>query len=244
MTKIKDIHKKYNLSAIVPFYNEEKFLEASVLRLLETNIFEKIILVNDNSTDKSTEIAEMLCQKYEIINLINLKKQNGKGNAIKVALDNIQTTHLIVHDADLEYFPQDIPDMFDIAKTNPSSLILGSRTIGEKVRNNRYKITYFGNKILTYFFSIINYYKVSDIASCYWLIETDILKKLEIKEKGFAIEVEVLSKFLKTDRKIIEVPISYDGRLFSEGKKIKLKDGIKIFIKIIRYSKFTSFVKF
>ena len=244
MTKIKDIHKKYNLSAIVPFYNEEKFLEASVLRLLETNIFEKIILVNDNSTDKSTEIAEMLCQKYEIINLINLKKQNGKGNAIKVALDNIQTTHLIVHDADLEYFPQDIPDMFDIAKTNPSSLILGSRTIGEKVRNNRYKITYFGNKILTYFFSIINYYKVSDIASCYWLIETDILKKLEIKEKGFAIEVEVLSKFLKTDRKIIEVPISYDGRLFSEGKKIKLKDGIKIFIKIIKYSKFTSFVKF
>lgn len=244
MTKIKDIHKKYNLSAIVPFYNEEKFLEASVLRLLETNIFEKIILVNDNSTDKSTEIAEMLCQKYEIINLINLKKQNGKGNAIKVALDNIQTTHLIVHDADLEYFPHDIPDMFDIAKTNPSSLILGSRTIGEKVRNNRYKITYFGNKILTYFFSIINYYKVSDIASCYWLIETDILKKLEIKEKGFAIEVEVLSKFLKTDRKIIEVPISYDGRLFSEGKKIKLKDGIKIFIKIIKYSKFTSFVKF
>ena len=244
MTKIKDIHKKYNLSAIVPFYNEEKFLEASVLRLLETNIFEKIILVNDNSTDKSTEIAEMLCQKYEIINLINLKKQNGKGNAIKVALDNVQTTHLIVHDADLEYFPHDIPDMFDIAKTNPSSLILGSRTIGEKVRNNRYKITYFGNKILTYFFSIINYYKVSDIASCYWLIETDILKKLEIKEKGFAIEVEVLSKFLKTDRKIIEVPISYDGRLFSEGKKIKLKDGIKIFIKIIKYSKFTSFVKF
>ena len=104
-----------------------------------------------------------------------------------------------------------------------SSLILGSRTIGEKVRNNRYKITYFGNKILTYFFSIINYYKVSDIASCYWLIETDILKKLEIKEKGFAIEVEVLSKFLKTDRKIIEVPISYDGRLFSEGKKLNLK---------------------
>ena len=84
MTKIKDIHKKYNLSAIVPFYNEEKFLEASVLRLLETNIFEKIILVNDNSTDKSTEIAEMLCQKYEIINLINLKKQNGKGNAIRL----------------------------------------------------------------------------------------------------------------------------------------------------------------
>ena len=239
-----NIDKKYNLTVIVPFYNEEKFLNESVMRLLEVNIFEKIILVNDNSNDKSFEIAEMLSQKYDIIHLINLEKQNGKGNAIKVSLNNIQTTHLIVHDADLEYFPHDIPEMFEIAKANPSSLVLGSRTIGEKVRNNRYKITYFGNKILTYFFSIINFYKVSDIASCYWLIETDVLKKLDINEKGFAIEVEVLSKFLKTDRKIIEVPISYDGRLFSEGKKIKLKDGIKIFIKIIRYSKFTSFVKF
>ena len=97
-----NIDKKYNLSVIVPFYNEEKFLNESVLRLLEVNIFEKIILVNDNSNDKSFEIAEMLSQKYDIIHLINLEKQNGKGNAIKVSLNNIQTTHLIVHDADLE----------------------------------------------------------------------------------------------------------------------------------------------
>jgi len=233
-----------NLSVIVPFYNEEKFLKKSVLRLVDVNIFEKIILVNDKSNDKSIEIAEMLCKKYDFIHLINLEKQNGKGNAIRVGLDNIQTTHLIVHDADLEYFPHDIPEMFEIAKINPSSLVLGSRTIGEKVRNNRYKITYFGNKILTNFFSIINFYKISDIASCYWLIETKALKELDIKEKGFAIEVEVLSKFLNKRGRIIEVPISYDGRLFSEGKKIKLKDGIKIFIKIIKYSKFITFFKF
>ena len=239
-----NIEKNYNLSVIVPFYNEEKYLEESVLRLVDINIYEKIILVNDNSKDKSIEIANMLCQKYEFIQLINIENQSGKGNAIRVALGDIKTTHLIVHDADLEYFPHDIPEMFDIAKTNPSSLVLGSRTIGEKVRNNRYKITYFGNKVLTYFFSIINFYKVSDIASCYWLIESEVLKNLDIKEKGFAIEVEVLSKFLKTQGTIIEVPISYDGRLFSEGKKIKLNDGIKIFIKIIKYSKFAGFFKF
>ena len=239
-----DNKKDFTLSVIVPFYNEENFLNESVMRLIKVNIFEKIVLVNDNSNDKSIEIAEKLSQKHAFIQLINLEKQIGKGNAIRIALDSIETSHLIVHDADLEYFPNDIPEMFEIAKINPSSIVLGSRTIGEKVRNNRYKITYFGNKILTNFFSIINFYKVSDIASCYWLIETEGLKKIDIKEKGFAIEVEVLSKFLNTKGKIIEVPISYDGRLFSEGKKIKFKDGIKIFLKIIKYSKFTTFFKF
>ena len=97
---------------------------------------------------------------------------------------------------------------------------------------------------MTYFFSLINFYKVSDIASCYWLIETEVLKNLDIKEKGFAIEVEVLSKFLLEGKKIYEVPINYDGRLYSEGKKIKLKDGIFIFIKIIKYSKLLSIFKF
>jgi len=151
---------------------------------------------------------------------------------------------MIIHDADLEYFPSDVPEMFEVAKMNPSCLVIGSRTIGKKNRNNRYKITYLGNKILTSFFSLINFYKVTDIASCYWLIETEVLKNLDIKENGFAIEVEVLSKFLLGGNEILEVPINYEGRLYSEGKKIKLKDGIYIFIKIIKYSKLLSIFKF
>mgnify|MGYP001183030385 FL=1 len=232
------------ISAIVPFLNEERYLEKSVLRLIETNLFEEIILINDKSTDKSMEIANMLCSKYNFLRLINLKKQEGKGNAIKAGLECVKTSHLIVHDADLEYFPSDIPEMFNVSKENQGTLILGSRTIGTKKRNNQYKVTYYGNKYLTYFFSIINFYKVSDIASCYWLIETDVLKSLDIKEKGFAIEVEVLSKVLQKNLNIIEVPINYDGRLYSDGKKINIKDGILIFFKIIKYSKLLNFFKF
>lgn len=232
------------ISAIVPFHNEENFLEQSVLRLTDTNLFKKIILVNDQSIDNSGEIAELLCEQFDNVQIINLDNQKGKGNAIRVGLEHVKTSHLIIHDADLEYFPSDIPEMFEVAKKYPSSLVLGSRTIGVKKRSNKYKITYFGNKILTYFFSIINFYSVSDIASCYWLIETEVLKKLDIKEKGFAIEVEVLSKFLQRENKIIEVPINYDGRLYSEGKKIKLKDGINILFKIIMYSKLVSIFKF
>ena len=232
-----------DISVIVPFYNEEKFIEQSTLRLIDTNLFKKIILVNDKSTDNSGKIAEKMCEQFDFIHLLNLDKQKGKGNAIRVGLDYVKTSHLIVHDADLEYFPSDIPEMFEVAKKNPSCLVIGSRTIGKKTRNNKYKITFYGNKILTYFFSLINFYTVSDIASCYWLIETEVLKNLDIKEKGFAIEVEVLSKFLLGGNKIFEVPINYDGRLYSEGKKIKLKDGIFIFIKIIKYSKFFSIFK-
>ena len=232
------------ISVIVPFYNEENFIEQSISRLIDTNLFKKIILVNDKSSDNSGQIAEKICEEFDFIELINLDNQKGKGNAIKVGLDYVKTSHLIIHDADLEYFPSDIPKMFEVAKNNLSCLVIGSRTIGKKTRNNRYKITYYGNKILTYFFSSINFYKVSDIASCYWLIETEVLKNLDIKEKGFAIEVEVLSKFLQGGSKIFEVPINYDGRLYSEGKKIKLKDGISIFIKIIKYSKLLSIFKF
>jgi len=235
---------KKEISVIVPFYNEEKYIEQSILRLIDTNLFKKIILVNDKSSDNSGQIAEKICEQFDFIELINLDSQKGKGNAIRVGLKYVKTSHLIIHDADLEYFPSDIPEMFEAAKTNPSCLIIGSRTIGKKNRNNRYKITYYGNKILTYFFSLINCYIVSDIASCYWLIETEALKNLDIKEKGFAIEVEVLSKFLLGGNKIFEVPINYDGRLYSEGKKIKLKDGISIFIKIIKYSKLFSIFKF
>mgnify|MGYP001360079671 FL=1 len=232
------------ISVIVPFYNEEKFIEQSISRLIDTNLFKNIILVNDKSSDTSGQIAEKICKQFDFIELINLDNQKGKGNAIRVGLDYVKTSHLIIHDADLEYFPSDIPEMFDAAKKNPSCLVIGSRTIGKKNRNNRYKITYYGNKILTYFFSLINFYKVSDIASCYWLIETEVLKNLDIKEKGFAIEVEVLSKFLRGGNKIFEVPINYDGRLYSEGKKIKLKDGISIFTKIIKYSRLLSIFKF
>ena len=98
-------------------------------------------------------------------------------------------------------------------------------------------------KFLHTFFSIINFYKVSDIASCYWIIETELIKKFDLKEKGFGIEVELLSKFLNLNREIIEIPISYTGRSYEEGKKIVFTDGLNIAYKILKYSKLVTFFK-
>ena len=232
-----------NLTVIVPFYNEEKYLYESVQRLLAEKIFEKIILVNDLSNDNSFEIAQNLSNNYEQIRVISTSKQVGKGNAIREALEHINTSHLIVHDADLEYFPEDISEMYQIAIKNRDSLILGSRTIGDKKRTNLYKTTFYVQKIYALLFSLLNSHRLSDIASCYWLLETKQLKSMNISENGFSIEIEVLSKALKKGLSIIEVPIKYEGRSYQDGKKIKLLDGLKIFLKIISSSKLASFLK-
>ena len=230
--------KKPSLGVIVPIFNEEKYLEESVGRLLKINAIKQIILVDDNSNDGSFELAKKLEEKNKIIQVLKTTENLGKGNAVKTGIEILDTDYVVVHDADLEYFPEDIAEMFEVSLQNPNNLILGSRTIGEKERNNLYYFTYLGNKIFSYIFSILNSYKVSDIASCYWLLEVEKLKRIDIQEKGFAIEVEVLSKFLKLGHEINEVPIKYDARSYENGKKIKLKDAVQIFIKIIKYCKY------
>tara|TARA_B100000902_G_scaffold88416_1_gene92357 strand:- start:133 stop:822 length:690 start_codon:yes stop_codon:yes gene_type:complete len=224
-----------NLSVIVPFFNEENTLKESVTRLVNENIFDEIILSDDNSTDSSSEIAKTLEDEFVHIKYISSDTNLGKGNALNVASKEVNTTHVVIHDADLEYFPKDIIEMYQFAKENPDSLILGSRFIGNKNRQNVYIRTYTANKVMSMFFSIVNLYWVTDIATCYKLMPSKFFKEMNIQENGFSIEVETLSKFLKYNRSIIEVPISYEGRSYSEGKKIKLSDGFMYIVNTLKY---------
>ena len=224
-----------SLSVIVPIYNEEQFLEQSVERIIDNDIFQNILLIDNNSSDKSYEIANKLQKKYEKVSIYKTNEVAGKGVVISFAKKLIETSHVVVHDADLEYFPSDILDMFELAKKNPNSLILGSRFIGSKERKNIYKRTFFANKIMSLFFSIINFYSVSDVATCYKLMPSEFFKNTNFKEKGFSIEIELLSKFLKFNKSIIEVPIKYIGRSYDEGKKIRAADGFKYLFSTVKY---------
>ena len=224
-----------SLSVVVPIYNEEQFLEKSVERLIENDIYQNIILIDNNSSDNSYEIAKKLQNKYKKISIYKTDNIAGKGVVISFARKLIETSHIIVHDADLEYFPSDIVEMFDLAKKNPNSLILGSRFIGTKKRKNIYRRTFFANKIMSLFFSIINFYSVSDVATCYKLMPSEFFKNTNFKEKGFSIEIEILSKFIKFNKSIIEVPINYIGRSYDEGKKIKTKDGFMYLFSTVKY---------
>tara|TARA_Y100000748_G_scaffold214455_1_gene179815 strand:- start:90 stop:785 length:696 start_codon:yes stop_codon:yes gene_type:complete len=224
-----------NLSVIVPFYNEEQFLEISVNRLLENNIYSEIFLIDNNSTDKSYEIAKRLEDDNKNIKLFKTDETKGKGAALSFSRKLINTSHVVIHDADLEYFPDDILEMFEAAKENKTSLILGTRFYGKKTRNNIYIRTYIANKFMSLFFSLINFYRVSDVATCYKLMPSTFFKNVNIRETGFSIEIELLSKFLKFNKSIIEVPIKYEGRSYSEGKKIKTLDGLKYLFSTIKY---------
>ena len=120
--------KNFDLTVVVPFYNEEKYFYESISRLIEQKFITEVILVNDASTDGSLEIAKNIIKKDKRLKLINLNKNSGKGNAVKEALKIVKTSHIIVHDADLEYDPKDIYTMFNVLSLNADSLILGSRT--------------------------------------------------------------------------------------------------------------------
>ena len=224
-----------NLSVIIPFYNEKKFLEMSVKRVTDLDIFEQIILTDDCSTDGSSEIALQLLKNNPRIEYIKGEKNSGKGDALNNAKNLIKTSHVVIHDADLEYFPDDIVEMFSLAKKNPDALILGSRFIGNKVRKNVYFRTNVANRVMSLFFSVVNFYFITDVATCYKLMPSSFFKEVSLKEKGFSIEVELLSKFLKNNRSVLEVPIKYEGRSYTEGKKIKTSDGFKYLFNTLKY---------
>ena len=215
------------LTAIVPFYNEERYLKESVENLLQVKEIQEIILIDDCSTDNSSDIANNLVKGNKKLKFFTKQTNGGKGSCLKHVSKEVSTTHVIIHDADLEYFPQDIIEMFEKTLVYKDSLILGSRFIGSKERKNIYKRTYYANKFMSLFFSLINFYKITDVATCYKLMPSSFFKEVTLKEEGFSIEIEILSKYLKKNRSIVEVPICYSGRSYTQGKKIRTSDGLK-----------------
>ena len=223
-----------SVCAIVPIYNEEQFLEESIKNLLKVNEIEKVFLVDDCSTDSSRSIMENLEIENEKIEIFETIRNGGKGKAILAVQNHIKTDYVIIHDADLEYSPLDIPMMIKKINRDNFNLVLGSRFISEN-KKQLYLRTFLANKILSKIFSIIYRVNVTDIATCYKLIPTSYFKNEKFLEEGFAIEVELLAKYFKNKKNYIEVPISYKARSYEEGKKIKIIDGFKYLFAMLKY---------
>ncbi len=230
---------KNQLTVIVPFFNEERFLKSSVTRLVNLKICQEIIMVDDKSTDKSLEIGKELESSFSNIKLLTKHKNEGKGSCILEAKKHLNTSHVIFHDADMEYDPNDITKLFDKTSEYPDAIILGSRTLNMALIKNRSTSLAFVNKLLCKLFNLLNNKNISDIASGYILMPSKFLLNNINEEKGFGIEVEILTKAVTNGLEIYELPINYNGRKYSQGKKIKIKDGVNILSKIIYYSKFS-----
>ena len=215
---------KVSLTAVVPVYNEEKFVRGSVEKLLKVQEIDEIFIVDDCSTDNSPSILKKLEEENKKISLFKTSINGGKGKAITKVQDNLNTDYIIIHDADLEYNPEDIKLMIKSINNEKSNLVLGSRFKKDK-KKQIYLRTYLANMFLSFLFSVLYFSRITDIASCYKLMPVNYFSNTTFKEPSFSIEVELIAKFLRRGKSVVEVPISYKARSYEEGKKIKLKDG-------------------
>ena len=222
-------------TVIMPFFNEENTLEIAVTNLVNEDFASEIILVNDGSNDKSYEIATSLQNKHEFIKLIESKENKGKGHALKLGINEASKKYIGVLDADLEYSPNDLKNLFQEIDINNLDIVCGSRFIGDFKRDNIYVRTYLANKFLSMFFSIIHREKVTDIATCLKVFRKTLFDSIDLKANGFSIEVEILAKTLSKSDNFKEFPISYTARSYEEGKKIKLIDGFRYIYSILKF---------
>ena len=222
-------------SIIVPFYNEEKLLEQSVLDLLREDFHKEIILVNDGSVDNSKIIALNLEESYENITLLDSKENKGKGHAVQLGFKKAAGDFIGIYDADQEYSSSDLKKLVDCIRTDDLDYICGSRFIGYRERSNIYLRTDIANKFLSYLFSYVHKVKITDIATCLKIFKKEVIGEFNFEKNDFSIEVELIARVTSKTKKFKELPISYKGRSYQDGKKIKFIDGFKYIFAIFKY---------
>lgn len=219
------------LSIIVPVYNEEKTVSQILHKLIFLKIQgwnKQIIVVDDGSSDNSYIFAKRYI-KY--ITLLQHKNNKGKGAALITGLKYAKSEATIIQDADLEYNPKDIIKLLKYYTDTKSRVVYGSRNL--IIRKKGYFHYFWGGKVLSFCVSKLYGTNLTDINTCYKLINTALFKSIKISSSGFEFCEEITCKILKLGVKIKEVPISYNPRSFSDGKKLKMIDGIKGFVKIV-----------
>jgi len=219
------------LSIIMPVYNEEKTL-IEILKKVEAIPIEKeIVIVDDGSTDGSRAVLESL--EPGRATLAFHDKNKGKGAAIRTALPLCTGDIITIQDADLEYDPADFFRLLKPIEDGKAEVVYGSRFTGE--RRNMFFWHWVGNQFLTFMTNILYDTTLSDMETCYKMFRADIIKNLGLRSNRFEIEVELTTKVLKRRHRIYEVPISYAGREFHEGKKITWKDGVAALYYLFKY---------
>ena len=226
------------LSIIIPCYNEQLTIKEIVQKInLQTNINKEIIIIDDNSSDRTREILEK--ELGNEVNKILLNDKNyGKGYSIRKGIENASGDYILIQDADLEYDPNDYKKLLSPIINGNADVVYGSRFIGNDERRVLYFWHTIGNKFLTLLSNMFSNLNLTDMEVGYKLFKTDVLKNIDLKENRFGFEPEITAKISKKNIKIYEVSISYFGRKYAEGKKITWKDGFSALRCILKYNLF------
>ena len=225
------------VSIIIPCYNESDFVEKILDKINSQAIISKeIIVVNDGSNDKTSQILDECFKKNKINILLNHDFNKGKGEALKTGLNKATGEIIIFQDSDLEYDPEDYNKLIDPIISDKADIVYGSRFLGnEKGQRILYYWHRVGNFLLTTLTNILTNINFTDMETGYKAFKTEIIKSINLKENSFGIEPEITIKLALKNYRFYEVGISYNGRTYEEGKKIKIQDFFIAIYCLIKY---------
>jgi len=220
------------LSVVMPVYNERETVEEIIRRVLAVQVRTQLIVVDDGSNDGTREILAGL-QRELGFELVLQARNQGKGAALRRGFQEIRGELVVIQDADLEYSPEEYPQLIELICQGRADVVYGSRFLG---RHRVFMFShYLGNRVVTLLTNILYNTMLTDMETCYKVMRTEIVRGMNLQSNGFGIEPEMTAKIFKGRHRVYEIPITYDGRGYDEGKKITWRDGIVALWVLLKY---------
>ena len=220
------------LSVVMPAYNERDTIEEIVRRVLAVPLRIELVVIDDASTDGTRDILQTLASALSF-KLLLQPHNRGKGAALARGFAEATGDIVVIQDADLEYSPEEYPELIELICTGRADVVYGSRFIG---RHRVFLFTHFlGNRLLTGLTNMLYNTMLTDMETCFKAMRIDVLRSMTLRSKRFGIEPELTAKIFKRGYRVYEVPITYDGRGYEEGKKITWKDGVVAVWTLLKY---------
>jgi glycosyltransferase involved in cell wall biosynthesis len=230
------------VSIVVPVYNEKDTLQEILKRVQKApslGLKKEIILVDDGSSDGTRKLYSKIKKQYKNVVVYEKKQNEGKGAALRDGFKKATGEVVLIQDADLEYDPNEYPELLEPIVAGKADVVYGSRFLSPRPHRVLYYTHYVGNKLLTAFSNLFTNLNLTDMETCYKVFKSDVIKNINIKQNRFGFEPEVTAKIAKIKEiRIYEVGISYYGRTYEEGKKIGFKDFLKAIYCVVRYNLF------
>jgi glycosyltransferase involved in cell wall biosynthesis len=227
--------RKLTLTVVIPCYNEVSTIQQILERVLDIDLVNEVIIVDDGSTDGTHDVLKAIAAEgYSNVHIIYHERNQGKGAALRTGFTAAKSDVILIQDADLEYDPRDYPVLMKPLEEGIAKVVYGSRFLGgpRKAMNFWNMVA---NKILTLATNILYNAILSDMETCYKVFRAEVAKNMVLRARGFEFEPEFTAKVLKQGIRIYEVPISYNGREWDEGKKIKWHDAPKALWALVKY---------